>query len=211
MWRLIGLVVLLAGCAITEDPAFGPPPQFGAVRPTRTPADGADGPRQAGWHQDPFIPSEPNQLAAARPSQRLSDWFRSGRGWTWGSASHGPTRDLGMDRLMVDTLTSGDPNYSRDPSPNHGAHGEDSWAYPSTVSPPNREQPPRRTVSAQAGRSFVPVPDMAGESGERRPDSSDPNDCPSSGRSSDRSATDPEDPRSSNSEGWQSSASHGVR
>jgi hypothetical protein len=64
---------------------------------------------------------------------RATRWFQGGRGWTWGAASHGPVRDVGLDRLMADTLASSQPIYSRDPAPS-GPAAKDAWQYASSGS-----------------------------------------------------------------------------
>ena len=142
MRHVIGLVVLLTGCASPEYYRPGPPvtvqepmysgPTVSAPRssggPIVTPPPGAPEP----------IPCEP-----VRPMQRATfmDWLRSGRGWTWGRASYEPIRDEGLDRLMMDTLSNNRPEVSREPLPPVTYIPSDvgSWIFPSA---PNNSPDP---------------------------------------------------------------------
>jgi hypothetical protein len=142
MRRLIGAVVLLAGCASTNEYVPGPPttvrePIFsGQVQPrepaySRSDVTAAQAATAAPAYPPPRDPSEP--LPEPRPAGigRISEWLCSGRGWAWGAARRGPVRDEALDRMMADTLTSGRPGYSRDPAAEPAPIVPESWIYPS--------------------------------------------------------------------------------
>ncbi len=61
---------------------------------------------------------------------RIGRWLRSGHGIAWGAAKRGPRRDLELDRIMLDTLTSSEPDHSRDPLEQRPAVAKEAWLYP---------------------------------------------------------------------------------
>ena len=140
MRRLIGVFVLLAGCASANDYVPGPPttvrePIFsGEVRP-REPV------RQSSVDATPrsgeltYPPASEPRLPPPEPrapmTSRFTEWLCSGRGWVWGAARHGPIRDETLDRTMVDTLTSSRPGYSRDAGTTSAPLVPETWIYPS--------------------------------------------------------------------------------
>ena len=150
MRRLVVAIVLLAGCASTSDYVPGPPttvrePSFsGQVRP-RQPAYSrdvatsglAETPPQN--RATPAAPIVPDNRPAAPISGGFMEWLRSGRGWTWGAARRGPVRDEGLDRLMVDTLISGQPGYTSDPASRSAPLAVEPWLYPPAS--PTNERP----------------------------------------------------------------------
>lgn len=122
MRQWLGVVTVLAGCAGSSnyvEPPLAITPSPAACSPGTLPACE---PQVAS--QVPCLPRRP------RFSERVSRWFHSGRGWTWGAASCGPPRDQELDRLMVDTLTSTEPRYSREPATNPRPARAESWIYP---------------------------------------------------------------------------------
>lgn len=144
MRRLVGTVVLLAGCAGTNEYVAGPPttvrePIFsGQVRPREPSHNGsAVNPAQATIHQPSYAPLSDPRLPPPEPPEpvasRFTQWLRSGRGWAWGTARRGPIRDEWLDRAMVDTLTSGRPGYSRDPGSTSCPLVPEPWIYPSVA------------------------------------------------------------------------------
>src|SRR5437867_10393551 len=113
MRRLLGVVVLLAGCASSSEFVSGP----GSRRLTNLPATippacAAPG---SGPCVDPYAAQRATPIRES-PATRITRWLKSGRGWTWGAADHDPVRDRDLDRLMVDTLTSSQPAASREPA-----------------------------------------------------------------------------------------------
>jgi len=83
---------------------------------------------QPGWAAGsvpPRVPSVREPLLV-----RIGRWLRSGRGIAWGAAKRGPRRDLELDRIMVDTLTSSEPHHSRDPLEQRPAVAKEAWLYP---------------------------------------------------------------------------------
>lgn len=144
MRRLIGVFVLLAGCASTNEYVPGPPttvrePIFsGEVRP-REPVRQSSGIASPHGSQltyppasDPYLPPPEPQ---APTTSYFSEWLCSGRGWAWGAARRGPIRDEALDRSMVDTLTSSRPGYSRDAGTTPATVFPESWIYP--TAPPS--------------------------------------------------------------------------
>ena len=140
MRRLVGAVVLLAGCASTNEYVPGPPttvrePIFsGEVRPREPVRQSSAVATPRAGHltyppaSDPFVPPPEPQGSM---TSHFSEWLHSGRGWVWGAARRGPIRDEGLDRSMVDTLTSGRPGYSRDAGTSSAPLVPESWIYPS--------------------------------------------------------------------------------
>jgi hypothetical protein len=144
MRRLVGLVTLMAGCVSSGDYRSGPPITVGepnysgpTVSPTR-PINGTPVPESPCLSPNP---PPPDYMAVDSSGSRLMRWFQSGRGWTWGAASRGPIRDEGLDRLMVDTLTSSRPVPSQEPiAPiNCIPIPSDPWVFPNT---PNSQPVP---------------------------------------------------------------------
>jgi hypothetical protein len=158
MRRLIGAVVLLAGCASTNEYVAGPPttvrePTFsGQVHP-RQPAYSRSEvqPAQAAVPQPSTPPAYDPIVRQSEPrapiTGRFSQWLRSGRGWVWGAARRGPIRDEELDRAMVDTLTSGRPGYSRNPGTTPAPVIPETWIYPS-LSPATGQPPATETMPA---------------------------------------------------------------
>ena len=159
MRRLIGTVVLLAGCASTNEYVTGPPttvrePSFsGQVRP-REPAynRSAVAPAQASTPIPTYPRAGDSSLPPPEPRQPQAggffEWVRSGRGWAWGQARRGPIRDEGLDRAMVDTLTSDRPGYSRNPVAVPTPVVPEPWIYPSQAPSGGR---PRSSGNISAG------------------------------------------------------------
>jgi hypothetical protein len=140
MRRVIGAVVLLAGCASTNEYVSGPPTTVrepiysGQVRP-RAPSYGRSTVEPA--QSELLQPSQPPARQAVLPPPaprepmpgRFLAWLRSGRSAV--SPQRGPIRDEELDRAMVDTLTSGRPGYSRSPSTIPAPVMPETWVYPS--------------------------------------------------------------------------------
>jgi hypothetical protein len=136
MKRFIALVVVLAGCASSGEYVSRPAP---VLPPPDAPVAAAPGSAPAGY------PANAPPLCVesrSRFSERFSRWFASGRGWTWGAASCGPVRDQELDRLMVDTLTSSRPDYSREPATPRPRPIDAPWIYPSQGSNPPPQASP---------------------------------------------------------------------
>jgi hypothetical protein len=137
MRNLIGLFILLAGCASQDYYRPGPPvtvaePSYSGQVIEPSPSYAAPSTRPA-----PIPMTEPPcEPMAPPPRSTFMDWLRSGRGWTWGRASREPIRDEGLDRLMVDTLSNNRPQVSREPLPPvqclPGEGG--SWIFPAEPS-----------------------------------------------------------------------------
>jgi len=134
----IGLIALMAGCTSPEYYRPGPPV---TVAEPRYSGPVVSAPRSNGGMAVPAAPNAvqpPCQPMAPAPRTTLMDWWRSGRGWTWGRASREPIRDEGLDRLMVDTLTNSRPEVSREPLPPVTYIPSDggTWIFPAAPSNP---------------------------------------------------------------------------
>ena len=152
MYRWVCALVMIAGCAGTSEYRPGPPvtvrePTFSGpvTPPPRLPA-----PQQYS-SQPPFDPSVAPTPCQEPSGSRFMNWLRSGTGWTWGAARYGPVRDEGLDRLMMDTLTSGRPQYSLEPVEAPAARGREgpAWVYPQGTggrAPQFEEPPPPRKL-----------------------------------------------------------------
>lgn len=152
MWRLITCVVLAAGCASSGEYVAGPPttvrePTFDAQ--FKPPSRDV---RSQPSHSAPVVRQASAPEPQAPPASSFTEWFKSGRGWTWGAASRGPVRDVALDRLMADTLTGSEPSYSREPTATTAPVSNESWIYPSagaTTGRPGSYQPGATTGSDQ--------------------------------------------------------------
>jgi hypothetical protein len=140
MRRLIGAVVLLAGCASTNEYVAGPPttvrePIYSGQVRQRVPSAGRStvDPALAEIREPMQPPVRQAALPAPQPREpatgRFLAWLRSGRSPV--SPQRGPIRDEDLDRAMVDTLTSGRPGYSRNPSTIPAPVMPEMWVYPS--------------------------------------------------------------------------------
>ena len=131
MRLIVASALLLAGCASSEAYVAGTPApweQCARVPPPLPPGTMAGAPS---GQAVPSVPQPaPPTIVSYRSSGGIVDWFKSGRGWTWGAASRGPARDLALDRMMVDTLTSGSPGYGQEPVATSHGPTKDSWVYP---------------------------------------------------------------------------------
>jgi hypothetical protein len=137
MRPVIGLIVLLAGCAGPEY--YRPAPPVTVAEPSYSGQVVAP-PRSNVGAAVPASPNAEPMPCQPMPLQQRTtfvDWLRSGRGWTWGRASREPVRDEGLDRLMVDTLTNNRPQVSREPLPPAQCIPSDgeTWTFPAA---PNR-------------------------------------------------------------------------
>ncbi len=149
--RLIFFAALVAcGCASTTErvpspPAIvlDPPPRAGVPPVVQSPAR-----PPAFQSQEPYaFPAETQPMGS-----RFSEWWNSGRGWTWGAATYGPVRDEGLDRLMADTLGSSSPHYSSENPTAAPIPADESWLFPST---PTSSIAPRQ-ASPVADRRELP-------------------------------------------------------
>jgi hypothetical protein len=140
MRRFVGVFVLLAGCASTNEYVPGPPTTVrepiysGEVRPRqRVRQSSVEAAPLAG--QPSYPPANEPSLPVPEPrapmTSRLTEWLCSGRGWVWGAARHGPIRDEALDRSMADTLTSSRPGYLRDSGTTSAPLIPETWIYPS--------------------------------------------------------------------------------
>jgi hypothetical protein len=162
MRRVSALAVLVAGCATSPDYRAGPPvtvsePVYSGpvvTAPRRNTIPSNNNPAYA-----PAVPLEPAYAPEQSSSSRFSDWLRSGRGWTWGSASRCPIRDEGLDRLMVDTLTSSSPTRSQEVLPPVKCSNcpSEPWLYPARSAAPDPFARPR-AGSPPAGPAADPFP-----------------------------------------------------
>lgn len=208
MRRLIGAVVLLAGCASTNEYVPGPPttvrePTFsGQVRPREPSFNGSalSAPRSA-TARPTYAPAADPLLPPPEPQRpltgRFSEWLYSGRGWVWGAARRGPIRDEGLDRLMVDTLTSGRPGYSRDSAATSAPPVPEPWVYPSPASSGGF---PRSPEAVPAGGPYEPFPRSDAGTGHRALGGVDEPIAPTP-TARPRESTSPQRPRSR--ENWQ--------
>jgi hypothetical protein len=171
MRYFLALVLVLAGCSssyrrtapgVTVTGADPTMPVCATPSPHAIAAVSADRP-------DPFpAPSDPS--SGRGESGGIVGWLKSGRGLTWGAASRGPVRDAGLDGLMVDTLASGGPIHTREPSGMSGnSPPADNWFYPAnsredslehapsavatSSDPAHRYWPAEETPIAEAGRT----------------------------------------------------------
>ena len=156
MRRLVGALVLLAGCTSTNAYVPGPPTTVcepiysGQVRPrepayNRSPISPAQATVAEPSHSPAYDPLLPPPQPSEPMTSRFSQWARSGRGWVWGAARRGPIRDEGLDRMMVDTLTSSRPQQSRDPGATPATVIPETWIYPSQAPASGRPRSPETT------------------------------------------------------------------
>ena len=155
MRLFVASAFLLAGCA--SSPTYAPATAWGPAgrAPATVPpseiigqSDGSSSPAAA-WSNAPAPPPE-------RPGAGVTNWFKSGRGWTWGRANRGPVRDAGLDGLMVDTLTSQTPTYGREPVATARASVNDSWVYPSRSAGSNSLHSPAPPVADNVDDRYAP-------------------------------------------------------
>ncbi len=138
MWRVLACAVLAGGCASPNHYESGPPTTV------REPTfDGQFKPASRVARTQSISPAPAIQRASTPEVQSPTrngfvEWFKSGRGWTWGAASRDPVRDVALDRLMADTLTGSEPSYSREPTVNSAPISSESWIYPTAGQPNGR-------------------------------------------------------------------------
>ena len=120
------VLVLVSGCA-SYDPILSDPLDS-SQRLSKLPHSGFPFDRVSGAYDG--VPEAVRLTSPVSLPNQMSQRLRSGRGVTWGAAKHGPVRDVGLDRLMVETLTSSTPAYSRSLDCSVPPLSDDSWVYP---------------------------------------------------------------------------------
>lgn len=121
---------VLAGCVSHSQYLEAPVPLVAGVALTpQSPEECAtlDGSVELAGPEEAY--SDPVQ-SAGRLARQLDRWFKSGRGWTWGAARHGPVRDLALDRLMLQTLISSEPRHSGELDSSPRRLPANAWLYP---------------------------------------------------------------------------------